>query len=627
MARRRTCTLGSLLLIALALSASSAATASATDYQWSGNSTSSTNWSDTGNWSTPSAPSGTVGTLTFPDLPSDCAAPKACFISNNDTAGITADTLSLTNTSGDYTLTGTGITLNSHLDVAAGSGQPLIGMPLTLGGSNTWQIAGDLELLHALASTTNTLGVNLTGSSGFGSVLSITGDNEVGNVLFGGNDSSLSGLNAPENGIVSLFGSPANLNATNNNTIQLNQAAMTGAGSIGGLTSTGGDLQPGNRAGGPNPPGNFVFDGPLVLDSASAVEFTLKNGGATPSPGTDFGQIDAGSSNITLGGATLAIALNHSTCPTLTVGAVYTLMRTSGTVSGQFDGLPGGSTIATQAELGCRNRSALRIDYPSGGVTATVLANEPATKGKPTISGNLTQGQTLTESHAPWTNNPDHYEYTWFDCNTSGNICQTIAGAHAQTYTLQQSDVGKRIKVEELAGNAAGAPTAESDLTGVVQPPPAVPPVVTPSNQTPLIITGGSPAGSPAVTSAQLKALLLNGLVPTGKAGKIAALLKAGGYTLTFSAPEAGTVQVNWYYLPPGAHVARAHAKRAKPVLVASGRISFSGSGSGKLKIRLTKSGKRLLKHARRLKLTGRGSFTPSGASAVVAKKTFSVKR
>jgi hypothetical protein len=61
----------------------------------------------------------------------------------------------------------------------------------------------------------------------------------------------------------------------------------------------------------------------------------------------------------------------------------------------------------------------------------------------------------------------------------------------------------------------------------------------------------------------------------------------------------------------------------AKPVLVASGRASFSKAGHGTVTVRLNGRGKRLLKNAHRLKLTAKGTFAPHAHSSVSATKTF----
>jgi hypothetical protein len=131
--------------------------------------------------------------------------------------------------------------------------------------------------------------------------------------------------------------------------------------------------------------------------------------------------------------------------------------------------------------------------------------------------------------------------------------------------------------------------------------------------------TGSGSGSSPTVTigGAQIAALLGQQLIPSGKAAKIGALLKAGGLTMPFQALEAGTAVIGWYEVPAGAKLAR-HSS-AKPVLVALGRVTFLAAGTGKIKVGLTAAGKRLLKHAKRLRLTAKGVFTPLGQAPVTA--------
>jgi hypothetical protein len=125
----------------------------------------------------------------------------------------------------------------------------------------------------------------------------------------------------------------------------------------------------------------------------------------------------------------------------------------------------------------------------------------------------------------------------------------------------------------------------------------------------------GSPQGTVPISSAQIANLLGQQLIPSGKAAKIGALLKNGGLTMPFKVREAGTLVVGWYELPAGAKL----AKKAKPVLVASGDMTFSTAGTGKLRIRLTAVGKRLLEHVKRLRLEAKGVFTPRGQAPVTA--------
>lgn len=152
--------------------------------------------------------------------------------------------------------------------------------------------------------------------------------------------------------------------------------------------------------------------------------------------------------------------------------------------------------------------------------------------------------------------------------------------------------------------------TAQVVMVSAIEPPREAPAEPKPS----LVVSCcDGPAQPPLISLAQLKALLVSQLTPSGKAAKIGALLRSGGYTATFQAPEAGTVTVSWYQVPSGAKLAR----KAKPILVATGKLALSGAGTSQLKIKLTSAGKRLLKHAKRLKLEAEGVFVPRGGVAV----------
>jgi hypothetical protein len=103
----------------------------------------------------------------------------------------------------------------------------------------------------------------------------------------------------------------------------------------------------------------------------------------------------------------------------------------------------------------------------------------PTIVSAPTITGTAQQAQTLTEHHGEWKNSPTGYAYKWLQCNSAGEVCAPIAGAESSTYTVQEGDVGHRLRVQETASNAggAGAP-AISEATEVVTPP--VPTIVSP---------------------------------------------------------------------------------------------------------------------------------------------------
>lgn len=82
---------------------------------------------------------------------------------------------------------------------------------------------------------------------------------------------------------------------------------------------------------------------------------------------------------------------------------------------------------------------------------------------------------------------------------------------------------------------------------------------------------------------------------------------------------------IDWYEVPPGAKLAK--KAKPKPVLVGSGHLTFAAAGTETIKIKLTVAGKALLKHAKQLKLTALGTFTPTGKSPSSATRTFVFKR
>jgi hypothetical protein len=161
-----------------------------------------------------------------------------------------------------------------------------------------------------------------------------------------------------------------------------------------------------------------------------------------------------------------------------------------------------------------------------------------------------------------------------------------------------------------LASNLAGSETATSSQVGPVAGAPAA---------------GGRVPDQPP-TPAQIRAALLKILVPHGKAAKIGQLRLHHGYAVSFAAPSAGRLIVGWYQVPKGARLARA-GRKPKPVLMAQLSTTLRRAGRAKLKITLTRAGTRALAHARTLKLTGKGTFTPTGGRATSVRKTFSLRR
>ncbi|MDQ1698200.1 MAG: hypothetical protein QOG34_63 [Frankiaceae bacterium] len=111
--------------------------------------------------------------------------------------------------------------------------------------------------------------------------------------------------------------------------------------------------------------------------------------------------------------------------------------------------------------------------------TSVVLPLPPGNVAPPTISGNPSQGQMLTEGAGTWSNNATGFTYQWQDCDSAGANCTAIGSATASTYTLQAGDVGHTIRVTETASNAGGSSSAvPSAQTAVISPPDTTAPTV-----------------------------------------------------------------------------------------------------------------------------------------------------
>jgi hypothetical protein len=132
-----------------------------------------------------------------------------------------------------------------------------------------------------------------------------------------------------------------------------------------------------------------------------------------------------------------------------------------------------------------------------------------------------------------------------------------------------------------------------------------------------------TPIATATSLTARIRASLLSQLTPKGRGAKIASVVKKG-YAMSFTALSAGTVVINWYYVPKGAHVSK---KKPVPVLVATGKKVFPRAGKLSFTVKLTAKGLLLVKKAKRIKLTARGSFTPVGQPPIVAIKSFTLTR
>jgi hypothetical protein len=240
----------------------------------------------------------------------------------------------------------------------------------------------------------------------------------------------------------------------------------------------------------------------------------------------------------------------------------------------------------------------------SGGGTPPVNAGLPAISGA--VYGDVLPGDTLSCSTGSWTGTPSpSFSYQWL---RNGSI---IAGATEPTYVAPVTEERTTLVCEVTASNDAGKQTARS--TGVS-----------------ILFTQCCDRPVMGPTSAQLAARLAVQLTPFGKAATITSLLKNGGFTFCLDELARGTAEISWYQPPRGAQLDR--EARAKRVRVAVGHLARSGRWLGSLwtarmVIKLTAEGRRVLAHARRIKLTAKGTFRPPFGPPVRATKIFVLKR
>ena len=137
--------------------------------------------------------------------------------------------------------------------------------------------------------------------------------------------------------------------------------------------------------------------------------------------------------------------------------------------------------------------------------------------------------------------------------------------------------------------------------------------------------TATVPSDAGKVSAAQIVASLEAQMTSSEKAGRTRALLKHHGYRLAIKALEPDRLIVRWYEVPPGGKL-RAKG-RQKPVLIATGTLTFRTARTAPIDLELTARGKLLLEHAKRERLSAEGTFTPAGQRPITATKAFTLTR
>ncbi len=384
-------------------------------FTWSGAGSAST-WSTGTNW-TSAAPTGTVGTLTFPDLTStgcDASTPpagKSCYTTVDNVTGLSTVGLVFTAPKGSYTIGGTdtltvgtgGITVTPPASTISFED---LSLPLTLSAPQTWSITGPAELSSAggiTGSSSLTVDLQPLSSTSSGTTLALTGTNEVG--AFTATGPALASHTPPsQNGTLLLNGAGGtvgDLNGTNGHSVHLTNVALSGAGpsgtpaKVGALATTHAEVQV-LQTGSPG----VLSATSATFDATSVLQMEIKGSPSSSSELTSTGTVTLGTVELT--------AYVTGTCPS--AGTSYTLVS-AGTVSGQVSAQSstGAGTVPVATggfvSLGGCTDLALKIHHTSTELTGTVVRATTTTVTAPSGGASVDFGtsETYTATVVPAT--------------------------------------------------------------------------------------------------------------------------------------------------------------------------------------------------------------------------------
>jgi hypothetical protein len=393
-------------LVACGCSLLLAATASATDFTWSGGGVpGSDDWSTSANWlgGVAPAPGSSIGNLTFPLRPSQTDA-------DNDVSGLSVNQLEVDDSHYDI-ISGQGLTLGGGglaVSAAEGSTGSLdVANPITLGASQTWNVSGPpvpsesfsfsqgLTFHSALTGESSDLTLNLNTHAlfvlGTQALNEPTVDDELGTVTINGTETKI-GESTYKSFVVLAS---ANLNANDGHSLILHDLDLQSDSATGPITATDSSLLLTGSASGPLTvsgsrlePSEKLTLASASLDAGSTLALGVESNPQPPSGVYDrlhsTGAVALGGSSLELGTA----PTESGECRPPAVGQVQTLVSTTGSLTGSFGNAPNGSVVTADCfslnqhlEVAASRWYSFRIDYHTGSspetVTATTLPAVP----------------------------------------------------------------------------------------------------------------------------------------------------------------------------------------------------------------------------------------------------------
>lgn len=147
----------------------------------------------------------------------------------------------------------------------------------------------------------------------------------------------------------------------------------------------------------------------------------------------------------------------------------------SGSGCANISGATGKTYVAASADVGHTLVVLVTAANPDGTATAASPATPvisgseaPRNSDRPTISGSAIVGESLQVSTGQWSGGVTSYAYQWQQCDQNGDNCANVAGATGSSYNPRSADLGKTLRADVTAVNAAGRTTVNTDRSAAV---------------------------------------------------------------------------------------------------------------------------------------------------------------
>jgi adhesin/invasin len=279
--------------------------------------------------------------------------------------------------------------------------------------------------------------------------------------------------------------------------------------------------------------------------------------------------------------------------PTTNGNGTYTATITSRTATGPVTITATDTSVSPQIT----GSSNLTLNAPSAANLLTVSVLPTAIPADGGASHSFAQAAVQDIMGTPVANQTIQFDV---DGQPVGSTCYTASDGTCHV-TLNSTSVVERETITAI-DTTADLLSANYVYLWMVQ----VPASTSPTTTTPV---------HPAITTAEVEQSLTTVLRPTGSAASVKALRKRGAYVFSYKAPGAGRLTIDWF---------RVTGKTRKLIATLDAIAHNAGKVSAKLK--LTASGRSLLKHSTRINVTADVSFTATGSTVVRRSVKFTLR-